>query len=107
MNKWVAGETEAIGENLSSADLSTTNLTCPDLGSNSDGRGGKPATNRLSYGKAWNQTKTDFPLSYSSWNDISSVTAELNKGPCFRGYNPVYSQLDVSERYVCILRVLQ
>jgi hypothetical protein len=33
-----------------SATLSTTNLTWPDLGSNPGGYGGKPATNRLSYG---------------------------------------------------------
>jgi hypothetical protein len=35
-----------------SATLFTTNSTWPDLGSNPDRRGGKPATNRLSYGKA-------------------------------------------------------
>jgi hypothetical protein len=39
----LAGETEVLGENMS-----TTNLTWPDL----DGRGGKPANNRLSYGPA-------------------------------------------------------
>jgi hypothetical protein len=33
-----------------SATLSTTNPTWPDQGSNSGRRGGKPATNRLSYG---------------------------------------------------------
>jgi hypothetical protein len=36
-----------------SATLSTTNPTWPDLGSNPGHRGGKPATNRLSYGTAW------------------------------------------------------
>jgi hypothetical protein len=36
-----------------SAMLSTTNPTWPDLGSNPDSRGGKPATNRLSYGVAY------------------------------------------------------
>jgi hypothetical protein len=35
-----------------SATLSTTNLARPDLGSNPGSRGGKPATNRLSYGTA-------------------------------------------------------
>jgi hypothetical protein len=35
-----------------SAALSTTNLTWPDLGSNPGRRGGKPVTNRLSYGTA-------------------------------------------------------
>jgi hypothetical protein len=32
--------------------LSTTNPTWPDPGSNTGRRGGKPATNRLSYGAA-------------------------------------------------------
>jgi hypothetical protein len=36
-----------------SAILSTTNPTWHDLGSNSGRRGGKPATNRLSYGTAF------------------------------------------------------
>jgi hypothetical protein len=35
-----------------SATLSTTNPTGPDLGSNPGRRGGKPASNRLSYGTA-------------------------------------------------------
>jgi hypothetical protein len=35
-----------------SATLSTTDPTWPDLGSNPGRRGGKPATNRLSYGTA-------------------------------------------------------
>jgi hypothetical protein len=35
-----------------SATLSTTNLTWPDPGANPGRRGGKPATNRLSYGAA-------------------------------------------------------
>jgi hypothetical protein len=45
-----AGETEVLGENCPSATLSTTNPTWPDLGSNQGRRGGKTATNRLSYG---------------------------------------------------------
>jgi hypothetical protein len=36
-----------------SATLSTTNPTCPDPGSKPGRRGGKPATNRLSYGAAY------------------------------------------------------
>jgi hypothetical protein len=47
----LAGETEVLGENLPHAALSTTNPTCcPDA--NPGRRGGKPATNRLSYGTA-------------------------------------------------------
>jgi hypothetical protein len=41
----LAGETEVLGENLP-----TTNPTGSDTGSNPGRRGGKPATNRLSYG---------------------------------------------------------
>jgi hypothetical protein len=47
-----AGETEVLGENLPQRHLSTTNPTWPDLGANPGRRGGKPATNRLSYGAA-------------------------------------------------------
>jgi hypothetical protein len=51
----LAGETEVLGENLPSAALSTTNPTCcPDV--NQGHGGGKPASNRLSYGTA--QTST-------------------------------------------------
>jgi hypothetical protein len=46
----LTGEAEVLGENLSTATLSTTNPTCPDLGANPGRRDGKPATNRLSYG---------------------------------------------------------
>jgi hypothetical protein len=42
-------EWELAGEACPSATLSTTNPTWPDLGSKLGRRGGKPATNRLSY----------------------------------------------------------
>jgi hypothetical protein len=45
----LAGETEVLGENVPSATLSTTNPTSSDLGSDPGHRGGKPATDRLSY----------------------------------------------------------
>jgi hypothetical protein len=48
----LAGETEVLGENLPQCHLSTTNPTLSDPGSNQGRRGGKPATNRLSYGTA-------------------------------------------------------
>jgi hypothetical protein len=44
--------TEVRRENLPSTTLSTTNPTWPDPGANPSRRGGKPATNRLSYGAA-------------------------------------------------------
>jgi hypothetical protein len=49
----LAEETEVLGENLPQCTLSTTNPTWPDLGSIPGRRGGKPATNRLSYGTAF------------------------------------------------------
>jgi hypothetical protein len=48
----LAGETKVLGENLPQTTLSTTNLTWLDPGLNPGRRGGKPATNRLSYGAA-------------------------------------------------------
>jgi hypothetical protein len=41
------------------ATLSTTNSTLPYLGSNPGRRGGKPATNRLSYGRAIRHSKSE------------------------------------------------
>jgi hypothetical protein len=49
----LAGETEALGENLPQRHFCPSqNSTWPDLGLNPGRRGGKPATNRLSYGAA-------------------------------------------------------
>jgi hypothetical protein len=49
----LAGETEVLGEKTCpSATSSTTNPTSIDPGLNPGRRGGKPATNRLSYGAA-------------------------------------------------------
>jgi hypothetical protein len=42
------------------ATLSITNPTCPDLGSNPDRRGGKPATNLLRYGTTIRKCKYKF-----------------------------------------------
>jgi hypothetical protein len=49
----LAGETEVLGENLPQRHFCPSqNLTWPDSGLNAGRRGGKPATNRLSYGAA-------------------------------------------------------
>jgi hypothetical protein len=48
----LAGEIEILGETCPSATLPTTNPTWTDPGANPARRGGKPATNRLSYGAA-------------------------------------------------------
>jgi hypothetical protein len=53
--EWIAGETEVLGKKTCpSATLSTTNPTWLDPGSNPGRRGGKPTTNRLSYGATLN-----------------------------------------------------
>jgi hypothetical protein len=49
----LAGETEVLGENLPQRHFCPSqNPTIPDPGLNPGRRGGKPATNRLSYGAA-------------------------------------------------------
>jgi hypothetical protein len=49
----LAGETEVLGENLPQRHFwPSQNPTLPDPGFNPGRRGGKPATNRLSYGAA-------------------------------------------------------
>jgi hypothetical protein len=47
-----------LGENLPQCHFSTTNPTWPDVGSNPGRRGGKWATNRLSYGTAHKAPKS-------------------------------------------------
>jgi hypothetical protein len=52
MNNFLAGETEVLGENLPRRHLVHPIFHLPDPGANAGRRGGKPATNRLSYGAA-------------------------------------------------------
>jgi hypothetical protein len=49
---WLAGETEILGENLPQRHFVHHKSKLPDPGANPGCRGGKPATNRLSYGTA-------------------------------------------------------
>jgi hypothetical protein len=48
----LAGDTEVLGENLPQRHFVQHNFHLPDPGSNPGRRGGKPATNCLSYGVA-------------------------------------------------------
>jgi hypothetical protein len=50
--------------------LSTTNPTWPDPGSNPGRRGGKPATNRLSYGAAYTAVTWQFYDNTSNLEEI-------------------------------------
>jgi hypothetical protein len=70
----LAGETVVLGENLSQCLLSTINPACPDPGSNSGRRGGKPATNRLSYDTAV-RTKIRYTL-HSILHELLLTTRE-------------------------------
>jgi hypothetical protein len=50
----LTGKTKVLGENLPQRHFCPSqNPTWPDAGLNPGRRGGKPATNRLSYGAAW------------------------------------------------------
>jgi hypothetical protein len=67
-----------------SATLSTTNATWLDPGSNSGRRGGKPATNRLSYGHSypivlkWKRPWVHYPVTeqHGSGRNISALYSE-------------------------------
>jgi hypothetical protein len=83
-----------------SATLSTTNPTWPDPGLNPGCRGGKPATNRLSYGTAsfspviWKE-----PATVATQSKAWTVFARSNAG--IVGSNPTQG-MDVCVRLFCV-----
>jgi hypothetical protein len=78
----LAGETEVLGENLPRRHLSTTNPTCLNPGSNTGRRGGKPATNRLSYGAA-----IDHQLLQCTTTELASNTTVATTFPPLTRYS--------------------
>jgi hypothetical protein len=74
-NKNWQGKSKYSEKTWPSATLSTTNPTWPDLGSNPGSRGGKPATNRLSYG-------TDFLSLHPSSVQIFSSPCSQSPSVC-------------------------
>jgi hypothetical protein len=60
--KIVQGKPKHSEKTYPSATLSTTNPTWLDPGLNPDRRGGKPATNRLSYGAASRHINGETPI---------------------------------------------
>jgi hypothetical protein len=104
-----------------SATLSTTNPTWRDPGSNTGHRGGKPATNRLSYGPAvklninsallilmegdWLSTNRDIP--FCSQDVHYHIHKSLLTNPILRQMSPIFKLISVIiYSHICIL-VLQ
>jgi hypothetical protein len=74
----LAGETEVLGENLPQLHFCPSqNLTWPDPGLNPGSRGGKPATNRLSYGAASRELRLT-----SSFNVVPLLFSTLGPSLC-------------------------
>jgi hypothetical protein len=76
-------EWELARETCPSATLSTTNPTWTDLSANPGRRGGKPATNRLSYGKTlqsvrliWSYTSTAYVVIDSNMTGLHRCTTQ-------------------------------
>jgi hypothetical protein len=69
----LAGETDVLGENLLQSHFYPSHKpTWPDPGLNPGRRGGKPATNRLSYGAAFmfSNYSTDIGWYYIARNSV-------------------------------------
>jgi hypothetical protein len=77
--EWIlAGETEALGDNLPQRHTVHHKSHLPDPGLNPGRGGGKPATNRLSYGATSSCT-----ITYSAHHiNFQTVVVDLNETNC-------------------------
>jgi hypothetical protein len=77
-NKNWQGKPKYSEKTCSNATLSTTNPTWPDVGSDPGRRGGKPATNRLIYGRALKEIVTEKLIcTYNKTNTRTFLVANL------------------------------
>jgi hypothetical protein len=79
----LAGETEVHGVNLPQRLSSTTNSTWPDPGSNPGRRGGKPATNPLSYDAAKDRERNRFAFKHMNVTEELKFTRFLSQRGIF------------------------
>jgi hypothetical protein len=79
----LAGETEVLGENLPQRHFCPSqNPTLSDLGLDPGRRGGKPVTNSLSYGAAWQVTKRNDSGLVTGCLEESKRTVEKTTNAC-------------------------
>jgi hypothetical protein len=69
---WLAGETEVLGENIPRRHFIHHKSHLPDSGAHPSRRGGKPATNRFSYGAAY--VMTLFVISIYEFRNVAEMT---------------------------------
>jgi hypothetical protein len=76
-----SGETEVLGENMPQRHFCPSqNPTWPDPGLSSGRRGGKPATNRLSYGAALQRSFAEFLFMYL-WGTRKLIFWNVHSSP--------------------------
>jgi hypothetical protein len=78
---WLAGETEVLGENMPRRHFVQYKSHLPDPGAKPGRRGGKPATNRFSYGAAIAviQLLKLLLKFYQSWGYIRKESANYDR----------------------------